>query len=348
MYRENVDNIHIARMARLISPLEMRAQLPSSVEATRTVHQARRIIQDILDRRDKRLLVVVGPCSIHDEDAALEYARRLHEVARRIEDRVFVVMRTYFEKPRTAVGWKGLINDPRLDGSYDLAEGLYKARRILRTIADMGLATATEMLDTIVPQYIADLICWAAIGARTTESQTHREMASGLSMPVGFKNNTEGNLDNVINGILAARRPQHFLGINSEGQTCTVSTTGNRWCHVILRGGRGGPNYDAVAVGKVRALLEKHEIVPNIMVDCSHENSGKQPARQPAVFRNVLEQRAAGQDALIGAMLESHLFEGNQPLPANGSPLKYGVSITDACMGWEVTADLLELAHRTG
>lgn len=338
------EDLNIRTLRPLITPTELKAQLPLSPPASEHVVAGRRAIRDILERRDPRMLVVVGPCSIHDERAALEYAGRLARLHRDLSDRLCIVMRTYFEKPRTTIGWKGLINDPQLDGSYDLPGGLTLARKILLAVAELGLPTATEVLDPIVPQYISDVLSWASIGARTTESQTHRELASGLSMVVGFKNGTDGNLQIAINALLSARRPHHFLGIDQSGQTCVVETKGNPWGHIILRGGTQ-PNYDRVSVAETQETLAKAGLPALIMVDCSHANCHKRHELQEAVFKDVLQQRIEGNDALIGAMLESHLEEGNQALGNGTTALRYGVSITDPCLNWETTERLLVFAH---
>ena len=300
-----------------------------------------------MNQQDPRLLVVVGPCSLHDPKAALDYAQRLAELSRELGDRMFIVMRTYFEKPRTTIGWKGLINDPRMDGSCEIEEGLRIARKLLIEINELGLAAGTEFLDPIVPQYIAELISWAAIGARTTESQTHREMASGLSMPVGFKNGTDGGLQIAIDAMAAARTPHSFVGIDQEGYTCVVRTTGNPAGHVVLRGGRSRGNYDPESIAEASRQLTSQRLPNVLMVDCSHANSGKQHARQEEVWRSILEQRAAGNRAIIGAMIESFLFEGNQPVPKSPGELKYGVSVTDACISWETTERILRQGYST-
>jgi 3-deoxy-7-phosphoheptulonate synthase len=294
---------------------------------------------------DDRLIVIVGPCSIHDTKAAMEYAGRLVEERKRFAGELEIVMRVYFEKPRTTVGWKGLINDPFLDNTHDIEAGLKKARKLLLDITSTGLPAATEFLDPIIPQYIADLISWAAVGARTTESQTHREMASGLSMPVGFKNGTDGSLQIAIDAMGAAMRPHSFLGIDQDGITSIVRTTGNTDGHVVLRGGRARTNYDAESIRDAEEKLTKAGLRPGLMVDCSHANSEKQHARQEDVWRSVVEQRASGTVSLTGVMVESYLHEGNQPIPQDLTKLKYGVSVTDACLGWEVTERMLRWAH---
>lgn len=309
--------------------------------ANQTVVSGRATVQRILRREEKRLLVITGPCSIHDPKSALEYARRLLTLRPQVEDELFLVMRVYFEKPRTTVGWKGLINDPHLDGSYEVDSGIRSARRLLLEINRMGMPAASEFLDPIVPQFIADLVTWAAIGARTTESQTHREMASGLSMPVGFKNGTDGSLQIAIDAMLSAKHPHHFLGIDQNGAVAVVRTTGNADGHVVLRGGRARTNYDAVSIADAGAQLRKAGLPDGLMVDCSHANSSKQHAKQEEVWQDLITQRIAGTDPLIGVMLESHLHEGNQPIPKNLADLKYGVSLTDACLSWEATERML-------
>jgi len=290
------------------------------------------------------LLIITGPCSIHDEAAALEYAGRLNKLRKEVEKNLFLVMRVYFEKPRTNIGWKGMINDPWLDGSCDIESGLRKARNLLLKITEMGLPTATEMLDPITPQYIADLICWSAIGARTTESQTHREMVSGLSMPVGLKNGTDGDLMVAINGILAAGSPQQFIGIDFKGRTSIVKTRGNPWTHIVLRGGNR-PNYDSVSIKLALNLLKKNRLNEIVMVDCSHDNSGKDYTMQPLVWQDVINQRIDGNDAITGLMIESNLFEGSQVNTGDHSTLKYGISITDACISWETTEMMILSAY---
>lgn len=308
-----------------------------SEEQAAFISQSREEINRIIFGDDQRQLFVVGPCSIHDLKSGLEYGKRLAALQEKVKDRICLVMRVYFEKPRTSVGWKGLIMDPDLDGSSNITKGLKVAREFLREIIDLGLPTATELLDPITPQYIADLVSWAAIGARTTESQTHRQMASGLSMPVGFKNGTDGGLPVAINAIKAAKAKQTFLGINIQGFASEVTTEGNPNCHVVLRGGKDGPNYDSASVQKVAAELEAAGLPAAIMVDCSHANSNKQPLRQPEVLDSILEQVVNGEKSIIGTMIESNINEGNQKFPAPKEDLKYGVSITDGCIGWETT-----------
>lgn len=336
-----VDNIRVAGLTRLITPAQIKEQYPASASQLRLVAESRAAARAILAGEDDRLLVVVGPCSIHDTVSALEYANRLAALAKELEDRILIVMRVYFEKPRTTIGWKGLINDPNLDDSCDVAKGLTLARSLLLQILDLGLPTATEFLDPIIPQYIAELVSWAAIGARTTESQTHREMASGLSMPVGFKNATDGSFQTAIDAMGSARTGHSFLGIDQDGATSIVKTSGNPDSHVVLRGGRNGPNYHPQDVAAARTALRKAGLSPALMVDCSHSNSGKDPKKQPDVWRSILSQRKVGESGIIGAMLESHLHFGNQSLSSDPSTLAYGVSITDACMDWDTTAALL-------
>ncbi|MGB2131232.1 MAG: 3-deoxy-7-phosphoheptulonate synthase, partial [Marinobacterium sp.] len=299
------------------------------------------VIKDILDRKDKRLFVVVGPCSIHDTEAALEYGRKLKVLAEELKDSLYLVMRVYFEKPRTTVGWKGLINDPHLNDSFDIEEGLHIARKLLLDLSEMGLPLATEALDPISPQYMQDLISWSAIGARTTESQTHREMSSGLSCAVGFKNGTDGGLDVAVNAMKSVSHPHNFLGINGDGEVSMVRTRGNRYGHVVLRGGNGKPNYDSVSVKLCEQALEKAGQQSNIMIDCSHANSSKDPALQPLVAENVANQILEGNNSIVGLMIESNLDWGNQSIPEDLSQLKYGVSVTDACIDWDATETCL-------
>ena len=338
---ESTDDLRIAQLRPLIPPAILMEELPLSEKASQTVAATRRALDAILTEEDDRLAVVVGPCSIHDPEAALEYGRFLLEKATALSGELCIIMRVYFEKPRTTVGWKGLINDPHLDGSFDINNGLRMARGLLAQLADMGLPAGSEFLDTISPQFIADLICWGAIGARTTESQIHRELASGLSMPVGFKNGTDGNVQIALDAIGAACHPHHFLSVTKQGISAIVETAGNVHCHLILRGGSRGPNYDAASVGAAADKLRAAELPHRIMVDCSHGNSDKDHKRQPAVARDVAQQVAAGARDIFGVMLESHLVEGNQKQQA-GSELVYGQSITDACIGWDDTAAVLE------
>jgi 3-deoxy-7-phosphoheptulonate synthase len=336
-----VDNLHVVGVTRLITPVQIKEQLPAGARHLRLVSEARATARAILGGEDDRLLVVVGPCSIHDSESALDYARRLAALSKDVSDRLFIVMRVYFEKPRTTIGWKGFINDPRLDDSCDVARGIALARKLLLDILDLGLPAGTEFLDPIMPQYTAELISWAAIGARTTESQTHREMASGLSMPVGFKNGTDGSIQTAIDAMKSARAPHSFLGIDQDGATSIVKTAGNPDSHVVLRGGRDGANYHPHQVAAACATLAKSGLKPAVMVDCSHANSGKDPFRQPVVWKSILAQREGGRREIIGAMIESHIHAGSQPLAATASGLKYGVSITDACLDWGSTENLL-------
>jgi 3-deoxy-7-phosphoheptulonate synthase len=344
-------DLNVVEVVRLRPPRALKDDLPMTAQSNRTVVEGRTTVQRILRHEDSRLLVVAGPCSIHDTQGALDYAHKLAHLRQELSDKLYVIMRVYFEKPRTTVGWKGLINDPHLDGSYDIENGLEQARRLLLDITQMGLPAATEFLDSIVPQYIADLVSWAAVGARTTESQTHREMASGLSMPIGFKNGTDGNLQIALDAMQAARAPHSFLGIDQEGFTAIVRTRGNPLGHVVLRGGHTRTNYDDASIAQAVASLRKVGQNPALMVDCSHANSNKQHALQEEVARSVVAQRSKGNTALIGVMLESYLHEGNQPLvanlgAANPGDLKYGVSITDACVSWPTTVRILRLAHQ--
>lgn len=339
-------NVRVEGLTPLLSPRELQRELPGA-PAYDVVRQSRAAIEAILTGGDDRLLVVVGPCSIHDPDAAREYAQRLAELRSRVEDRLLLVMRVYFEKPRTTVGWKGLINDPHLDGSFDMEHGLRLARKLLIDVNQLGLPAATEMLDPITPQYLDDLIAWGAIGARTTESQTHRQMASGLSMPVGFKNSTDGNLQIAIDAMKSAASAHRFLGIDEDGATCIVHTTGNPHTHLILRGGADGPNFACESVRDAAGRLRKAKLNPRLMIDCSHANSGKDFARQPAVLENVVEQRGGKQCPIIGVMIESNLEAGRQDMPKNSKKLQYGVSITDACIDWATTETMLRNAAKT-
>lgn len=332
-----INNTNINRLDLLLTPESLKIKIPLTEKAANTVINGRNTIQNILDGKDSRTLVIAGPCSIHDTESAKEYAQRLKSLHDELSDKLFIVMRTYFEKPRTNVGWKGLINDPNLDGSNDMNLGLSKARELLAWIAELGLPTATEALDPVTPQYIADLISWSAIGARTTESQTHREMASGLSMPVGFKNSTDGSLTAAVNAIISAQSPHTFIGIDNGGNTALLHTTGNPYSHIILRGGKS-PNYDANSVAECISDLEKANISPRIIIDASHGNSSKDFTKQPSVAKNVMQQIKAGNTRIKGIMLESHLVEGNQKLSSN---MTYGQSITDSCISWETTEHLL-------
>ncbi|HVC43756.1 MAG TPA: 3-deoxy-7-phosphoheptulonate synthase [Candidatus Binataceae bacterium] len=341
----NIQDLHVVTTTELIAPRVLKEELRVDEAIAQTVVDARQTVRRILSGTDPRLLCVVGPCSIHDPAAALEYAERLMRLRTALGERLFIVMRVYFEKPRTTVGWKGLINDPHMDDSCDMEAGLRIARRLLIEINRLGLAAGTEMLDPITPQYIADLISWAAIGARTTESQTHREMASGLSMPVGFKNTTEGNLQIAVNAIESARRPHSFLGINQDGVTAIIRTAGNPDTHVVLRGGRSS-NYDSGSIDECRKMLAKAGLEPRVVVDCSHAQTGKDDTQQPAVMGALVEQIRAGNRAIMGVMIESNLGAGNQPLAGDRGALKYGVSVTDPCIDWATTeACLTAAAH---
>jgi len=344
-----VSDLNVASNIPLPAPALMLHEIPRSDAQEEFVAQSRQQIRDILRHADPRLLLIVGPCSIHDTRAGLEYAVRLRGLIDRVQEAIYVVMRCYFEKPRTSLGWKGLIMDPHLDGSDDIPEGLRIARRFLRDVIDAGVPTATELLDPITPQYVADLICWSAIGARTTESQTHRQMASGLSMPLGFKNATPGTIGPAINAIQAARQAQTFLGISGDGVASAVSTTGNPDCHLVLRGGDQGPNYSAQHVAETERLLAKAGLEETVVIDCSHGNSAKDHNRQAQVLRDLMAQRASGTTSIVGAMLESNLVAGSQPFPRPPADLVYGQSITDACIDWETTERLvLEIAERPG
>ena len=334
-----VDNVRVNGVKRLVTPVQVKAEIPASPETLGSILAARETARRVLRGEDPRLMVVVGPCSIHDPVSAMDYARRLAALAQELKDRIFVVMRVYFEKPRTTVGWKGLINDPHLDDSADVEYGIKLARRLLLDIAELGLPAGTEFLDPIIPQYIADLISWAAIGARTTESQTHREMASGLSMPVGFKNGTDGSIQTALDAMRSACAPHSFLGIDQDGMTSIIQTAGNPDSHLVLRGGRDGTNYGPEHTSGAAEKLRKAGLSPAVMVDCSHANSGKDPLRQPEVLHNVLQQRKGGRSELVAVMIESHINLGTQPAAHTG--LKYGVSITDACLDWETTESIL-------
>lgn len=341
MSEQQIDNVNVVAQELLPTPEQVKAALPMSSKAEQTVLMGRETLRRALDRHDPRLLVVVGPCSIHDVKAAREYADRLLGLAQRTRDSLFLVMRVYFEKPRTTVGWKGLINDPYMDDSFHVEKGLYTARELLLHLAEIGLPAATEALDPITPQYLADLITWTAIGARTTESQTHREMASGLSSPVGFKNGTDGGLDVALNALLSVSRPHHFLGINQEGQSAVFRTRGNLYGHIVLRGGGNKPNYDSVSIALCEQALRSRGLKTNIVVDCSHGNSNKDPLLQPLVAENCVNQILEGNESIVGLMLESNLNSGNQKIPQDLSKLKYGVSVTDACIDWATTERLL-------
>ncbi len=341
MSQQHVDNLNVVSQEVLISPAELKKKIPLSEKAKAVVTDARETIHRILNGDDSRILLVVGPCSIHDVDAAIDYAKKLKALADELSDQLFIVMRVYFEKPRTTVGWKGLINDPHLDDSFKIEEGLHIGRKLLMDILELGISTATEALDPISPQYLQDLIAWSAIGARTTESQTHREMASGLSSPVGFKNGTDGGLEVAINALQSVANPHRFLGINNDGQVAIIRTQGNPNAHIVLRGGNGKPNYDSVSVQVCENELIDAGITPNLMIDCSHANSNKDHNLQPLVMENVTHQILDGNTSIMGMMIESHLHSGNQKINSDRSLLEYGVSITDACINWEVTENSL-------
>jgi len=336
-----VDDLNIVSQEILISPDDIKKALPLSDVALKVVTEGRDTVRNILEGKDHRLMVVVGPCSIHDVEAAKDYAQRLKILADELQDTLFIVMRVYFEKPRTTVGWKGLINDPYLDDSFKIQEGLHIGRQLLLDISEMGLPTATEALDPISPQYVQDLIAWSAIGARTTESQTHREMASGLSSAVGFKNGTDGGLTVAINALESVSSPHRFLGINTAGQVAITHTKGNPYGHVVLRGGNGKPNYDSVSIALCEQELQSAGVSTNIMVDCSHANSNKNHELQPLVMDNIANQIIEGNDSIIGIMVESNIGPGNQKISSNLEDLKYGVSVTDACIDWETTVKTL-------
>jgi 3-deoxy-7-phosphoheptulonate synthase len=339
--QERIYNLNVVSVTDLPPPVTVKAELPLSAKAEQTVVRGRQTIQRIIDGTDSRLLVVVGPCSIHDTAAAMDYARRLKALADQTRDTLFIVMRVYFEKPRTTVGWKGLINDPDMDDSCRMEKGILLARKLLNDLAELGMPAATEALDPVMPQYLGDLISWTAIGARTTESQTHREMASGLSTPVGFKNGTDGGLQVALNALKSARQPHHFLGINQDGRPAVIHTRGNPYGHIVLRGGGGRPNYDSVCVALTEKALLQAGLPARIVIDCSHGNSNKDPALQPLVARDCIEQVVHGSQSIIGFMLESNLGWGSQDMPDDLSQLRYGVSVTDACIDWPATEKVL-------
>ena len=338
-------DINVVETKVLPTPAQLLVELPKTEAQANFITRTREDIHRLIFTDDKRFLLIIGPCSIHDTVAGREYAERLAKLAREVADRVMIVMRVYFEKPRTTVGWKGLVMDPHLDGSNDIATGLHVGRAFLRDVLDLGLPTSTEFLDPITPQYVADLVCWGAIGARTTESQTHRQMASGLSMPIGFKNGTDGNLQTAVNAIKAAGQPQTFLGINLEGAASAVRTRGNPNCHIVLRGGAKGPNYAAPHIAETEQFLTKAGLPASILVDASHDNSSKKPEFQPDVIRDLLAQIAAGNTSIMGAMVESNLGAGNQAFPQPKDKLRYGVSITDGCIDWATTEKLIRDTH---
>ncbi|WP_428240959.1 3-deoxy-7-phosphoheptulonate synthase [Gynuella sp.] len=340
-----INNLNVESQEVLITPSDLHKEMPLTTTARHTVETGRETIRNILDRKDHRIFVVIGPCSIHDVDAALDYAKRLKRLSEQVSDTIYLVMRVYFEKPRTTVGWKGLINDPYMDDSFKIQDGLHIGRKLLLDLAEMDIPTSTEALDPISPQYLQDLISWSAIGARTTESQTHREMASGLSCAVGFKNGTDGGLDVAVNALKSVSSPHSFLGINGEGQVSIIKTKGNGYGHVVLRGGNGKPNYDSVSIAQCEATLEKAKLAPNIMVDCSHANSNKDASLQPLVAANVVNQILEGNRSIVGLMIESHINFGNQNIPSDLSQLKYGVSVTDGCIDWQTTENMILEMH---
>tara|TARA_B100000676_G_scaffold281595_1_gene306789 strand:+ start:167 stop:1207 length:1041 start_codon:yes stop_codon:yes gene_type:complete len=332
------ENLNVVEVLPIISPKELKKIIPLTSESLNTVEKARNEIKKILAAQDKRLLVIVGPCSIHDKKAALDYAKRLKELSDFVSKKILIVMRVYFEKPRTTIGWKGLINDPEIDGSHKINDGIELARKILLETNNIGLPCATETLDPVTPQYLADLISWSAIGARTTESQTHRELASGLSMPVGFKNATNGELDVALNAMKSSLQSHHFLGISQDGLSSVIRTSGNNDVHLVLRGGSSGPNFDSVSINNATVSLQSAGLPKSIMIDCNHANSGKDPLRQELVLRNIVLQIKDGNQSIIGTMIESNINGGNQPI---SEKMKYGVSITDACLDWENTKRIL-------
>ena len=343
---QQTENLNVAAFDLMPSPDEVKSQVPLNDRAAQSVLRGRRALEAILLGKDQRLFVVVGPCSIHDPVAGLDYARRLRGLAEEVAETLHLIMRVYFEKPRTSVGWKGYINDPRMDDSFRIDEGMERARRFLLDLNELGVQAGTEALDPIAPQYYGDLVSWTAIGARTSESQTHREMSSGLSTPVGFKNGTDGDIESAINAIVSAARPHSFLGVNGQGRSAIIRTRGNRHGHLVLRGGGGRPNFDTVSISLAEQALAKAGLPQNIVVDCSHANSWKKPELQPLVMRDVVHQIREGNRSLVGLMVESFIEPGNQPIPADLSKLKYGCSVTDACVGWDTTAEMLRAAHQ--
>jgi 3-deoxy-7-phosphoheptulonate synthase len=342
---QQTENLNIEAFQTMPTPADIHARLPMSEKAAQTVLAGRRALSGILDHQDPRLFIVVGPCSIHDPVAGLDYAGRLKTLADEVSDTLMLVMRVYFEKPRTSTGWKGYINDPRLDDSFHIEEGMQKAREFLLAVNELGLPAGTEALDPISPQYLGDLVSWTAIGARTAESQTHREMASGLSTPVGFKNGTDGSVDTAVNAILSASRPHSFLGINGEGRTSVIRTRGNRYGHLVLRGGGERPNYDTVSVAMAEKALSKAKLPQSIVVDCSHANSYKRPELQPLVMQDCINQIRVGNSSIVGLMIESFIESGNQPIPDDLGKLKYGCSVTDACVDWPTTEQMIREAR---
>ena len=346
MTDKRVEDLNISSIEPLITPDQLKEQLPLTDAAVESIQKGREEVRNILDRKDHRIFLVIGPCSIHDTEAAKDYANRLKALSEEVKDTICLVMRVYFEKPRTTVGWKGLINDPYLDDSFKIEDGLKISRKLLIDLAETGLPLSTEALDPISPQYLQDLVSWSAIGARTTESQTHREMASGLSSAVGFKNGTDGSLTVATNALKSVASPHRFLGINQEGQVSVVETQGNPYAHVVLRGGGGKPNYDSVNVAQCEAALQKAGLAENIMVDCSHENSNKDAAIQPLVMENVTNQIIDGNKSIIGLMVESNIEFGRQDICENKADMTYGQSVTDACISWEMTENSVREMHR--
>ncbi|MBP5971233.1 3-deoxy-7-phosphoheptulonate synthase [Brasilonema sp. CT11] len=346
MENNQLSNTHIESFQPLLTPDDLKSRLPLTPLAKETVLKFREELEKILTFQDRRKFIVVGPCSIHDIKAAIEYSEKLKILAEQVQDKLLLIMRVYFEKPRTTVGWKGLINDPDMDDSFHIEKGLLMARTLLLKIAELGLPIGTEALDPIVPQYISELITWSAIGARTTESQTHREMASGLSMPVGFKNGTDGNINVALNALQSAQKPHNFLGINKKGQVSIFKTRGNAYGHVILRGGNGQPNFDAANVKQVEEKLKEANLSPRIVIDCSHGNSSKQYKLQSSVFEKIIQQIVDGNTSIVGMMLESNLYEGHQQIPSDQEQLQYGVSVTDGCIGWQETEEIILAAHK--
>nr|WP_085977732.1 3-deoxy-7-phosphoheptulonate synthase [Rivularia sp. PCC 7116] len=340
VFDANIENYHV-----LLTPQEVKSKLPLTPSAEANVVKYRQELKDILDFQNRRKFIVIGPCSIHNTELALEYSRRLKQLQEKVEDKLLLIMRVYFEKPRTTVGWKGLINDPDMDDSFRIEKGILTARELLIKINELGLPAGTEALDPIIPQYLSELISWSAIGARTTESQTHREMSSGLSMPVGFKNGTDGNIQVALNALQSAKNSHHFLGLNRQGQVSIVQTKGNNYGHVILRGGGGQPNCDRESVKFTEEQLKKANLPPRIVIDCSHGNSNKDYRKQPGVLEDIVNQIVEGNTSIVGVMLESNLHEGNQKIPSNLEDLKHGVSVTDACIGWEETEQIILAAH---
>jgi 3-deoxy-7-phosphoheptulonate synthase len=342
---QQTENLNVLAVEMMPSPDEIKARLPLTERAVTTVVSGRRAIEAILDGRDQRLFVVVGPCSIHDPVAGLDYARRLRALAEEVSDTLVLVMRVYFEKPRTSLGWKGFINDPRMDDSFRIDEGMERARRFLLDVNELGLPAGTEALDPISPQYYGDLVTWTAIGARTAESQTHREMSSGLSTPVGFKNSTDGDLDAAVNAILSAGQPHAFLGINFQGRSAIFRTRGNRYGHMVLRGGGGRPNFDTVSIWLAEEELARAGLAKNLVIDCSHANSWKKAELQPLVMRDVVHQIREGNRSVVGLMVESFIEAGSQPIPQDLRTLRYGCSVTDPCVGWETTLEMIRTAR---